>query len=278
MKQLYENVAGACSRNIAHTYSTSFSIGIRTLHKSIRQPVYAIYGFVRLADEIVDTFHDHDKARLMRMFREDTVRAIEMRISMNPVLHSFQEAYHKYAMDWELVDQFLKSMEMDLTLGNHDRVSYDNYILGSAEVVGLMCLKVFTAQQPLLYEELKPFAMKLGAAFQKVNFLRDVKDDYEEKGRTYFPELEWSNFSESIKQRIEDEIQEDFDAARKGIRRLPSEARFGVYVAFIYYQRLFQKIKTVPAAHIMNTRVRISNTRKLALFMRSYYEHNLNLI
>jgi phytoene/squalene synthetase len=278
MKELYEIVSAASSRKVAHTYSTSFSIGIRTLHRSLRNDVYAIYGFVRLADEIVDTFHEFDKTTLLKKFREDTADAIQQRISLNPVLHSFQLAYHRNNIEWELVDQFLISMEMDLTMGSHDRDSFNTYILGSAEVVGLMCLRVFTRGDEAQYRELKPFAMRLGAAFQKINFLRDVKDDFEGKGRTYFPGLEWSDFSENVKCQIEQEIHEDFEEARAGIRMLPREARFGVYVAYVYYQRLFQKIKSVPADHIMNHRIRISNTRKMFLFMRSYYEHNLNLI
>jgi phytoene/squalene synthetase len=253
-------------------------MGIRSLGKRFRDPVYAIYGFVRFADEIVDTFHDYDKTTLMARFREDTVRAIEDRISLNPILNSFQEVYHTFNIDWELVDTFLKSMEMDLCEQQYDRAGFENYILGSAEVVGLMCLKVFTSGDTEEYNRLKPFAMRLGAAFQKINFLRDLKADYENLGRAYFPHLDLTRFGESEKFQIEREIAEDFSEAYKGILMLPKDARFGVYVAYTYYTRLFQKIKSLPSHRIMEERIRIPNQKKFALILKSFVQHNLNLL
>jgi 15-cis-phytoene synthase len=277
-KTLFDKVSYQCSRATTHAYSTSFSMGIRSLGKRFRDPVYAIYGFVRFADEIVDTFHDYDKTTLMARFREDTVRAIEDRISLNPILNSFQEVYHTFNIDWELVDTFLKSMEMDLCEQQYDRAGFENYILGSAEVVGLMCLKVFTSGDTEEYNRLKPFAMRLGAAFQKINFLRDLKADYENLGRAYFPHLDLTRFGESEKFQIEREIAEDFSEAYKGILMLPKDARFGVYVAYTYYTRLFQKIKSLPSHRIMEERIRIPNQKKFALILKSFVQHNLNLL
>ncbi len=277
-KALFDDVSISCSRKTTHAYSTSFSLGIRTLGKQFRDPVYAVYGFVRFADEIVDTFHDYDKATLMARFREDTVRAIEDKISLNPILNSFQKAYHQFNFDWELVDTFLKSMEMDLDKNSYDRYGYETYILGSAEVVGLMCLKIFTSGDTSEYERLKPYAMRLGAAFQKINFLRDIKADYETLGRAYFPELDLRNFDEATKRKIESEIAEDFQEAYKGILMLDKDARFGVYVAYTYYVRLFQKIKSLPSNRIMEERIRIPNQKKFALILKSYVQHNLNLL
>ncbi len=277
-KALFDEVSIYCSRKTTHAYSTSFSMGIKTLGKRFRDPVYAIYGFVRFADEIVDTFHDYDKTLLMERFRADTVNAIEDRISLNPILNSFQKAYHDYNFDWELVDTFLKSMEMDLDNTAYDRGGYETYILGSAEVVGLMCLKVFTQGDTEEYQRLKPYAMRLGAAFQKINFLRDIKADYESLGRAYFPELDLSRFDEGTKTKIEKEIAEDFHEAYKGILMLPKDARFGVYVAYTYYIRLFQKIKSLPSNRIMQERIRIPNQKKFALVLKSYVQHNLNML
>jgi 15-cis-phytoene synthase len=277
-KSLFDTVSYACSRITTRAYSTSFSLGIRSLGDRFRDPVYAIYGFVRFADEIVDTFHDYDKATLMQRFREDTVRAIEDKISLNPILNSFQAAYHAYNIDWELVDTFLKSMEMDLNKTGYDRDGFETYILGSAEVVGLMCLKVFTLGNEGEYLKLKPYAMRLGAAFQKINFLRDLKADYEELGRAYFPHLDMSRFGEPEKIQIEREIAADFEEAYKGILMLPKDARFGVYVAYTYYTRLFQKIKSLPSHRIMEERIRIPNQKKIALILKSYVQHNLNLL
>ncbi len=277
-KTLFDKVSIACSRNATHRYSTSFGIGIRSLGKSFRDPVYSIYGFVRFADEIVDTFHDYNKKELLSRFREDTVHAIENRISLNPILNSFQATYHRFSLDWQQVDQFLKSMEMDLEKNGYDRLGFENYILGSAEVVGLMCLKVFTEGDSAKYEELRPHAMSLGAAFQKINFLRDIKADFEGLGRAYFPELDFQNFTQEQKLSIESEIAKDFEHAYAGIVKLPHDARFGVYVAYVYYLRLFKKIKSLPYHRIMQERIRIPNQRKFALIVSSYVQHNLNLL
>ncbi|MFZ4784021.1 MAG: phytoene/squalene synthase family protein [Flavobacteriales bacterium] len=277
-KSLFDSVSIACSKKTTTSYSTSFSLGIKTLGKKFRNPIYAIYGFVRFADEIVDTFHDYDKVSLLARFREDTVRAIDEKISLNPILNSFQKVYHDFNLDWELVDTFLKSMEMDLDKTMYDRFGYEVYILGSAEVVGLMCLKVFTEGDQQEYERLKPYAMRLGAAFQKINFLRDLKADYQTLGRTYFPQLDMANFDENMKRTIEKEIAEDFHEAYKGILMLPKDARFGVYVAYTYYVRLFQKIKSLPSDRIMEERIRIPNQKKFALILKSYVQHNLNLL
>lgn len=277
-KALFDSVSISCSRKTTHAYSTSFSMGIRTLGKQFRDPVYAVYGFVRFADEIVDTFHEYDKEKLMARFREDTVRAIEDKISLNPILNSFQAAFHQFNFDWELVDTFLKSMEMDLEKNAYDRMGFEEYILGSAEVVGLMCLKIFTNGDRAEYERLKPYAMRLGAAFQKINFLRDLKADYETLGRAYFPELDFTSFNEETKKKIEAEIEDDFNEAYKGILMLHKDARFGVYVAYTYYVRLFQKIKALPSNRIMEERIRIPNQKKFALILKSYVQHNLNLL
>lgn len=277
-KQLFDSVSITCSRKTTHAYSTSFSMGIRTLGKDFRNPVYAIYGFVRFADEIVDTFHEYNKIDLFKRFREDTVRAIDEKISLNPILNSFQKVYHQFNFEWSLVDTFLKSMEMDLDKTEYDRNGYENYILGSAEVVGLMCLKVFTKGDTLEYDKLRPFAMRLGSAFQKINFLRDLKADFETLGRAYFPEIDLSTFDDSTKQKIEEEIAADFAEAYKGILLLPKDARFGVYVAYTYYIRLFQKIKSLPSNRIMEERIRIPNQRKFALILKSFVQHNLNLL
>jgi phytoene/squalene synthetase len=277
-KPLFDNVSFDCSKLTTHAYSTSFSLGIRTLGKEIRNPIYAIYGFVRFADEIVDTFHDYEKHELMARFRRDTVLAIEERISLNPILNAFQHTYHKYNIEWDLVDTFLKSMEMDLHQMEHDRASYETYILGSAEVVGLMCLHVFVNGNQSEYEKLKPSAMKLGAAFQKINFLRDLHADYNALGRVYFPNVDMTLFDEPTKKTIEKEIKEDFRQAYIGILQLPKEARFGVLIAFKYYYKLFLKIQALPCDRILKERVRVANPKKIALLAKSYLQHNLNLL
>ncbi|MFN0032032.1 MAG: phytoene/squalene synthase family protein [Flavobacteriales bacterium] len=277
-RQLFDDVSAACSRNTALSYSTSFSLGISTLGKRYRQPVYAIYGFVRFADEIVDTFHSYNKADLLKRFREDTLYAIDNRISMNPILHSFQQAYHQFNLEWPLVDQFLKSMEMDLSDRTYTNEQYNQYIHGSAEVVGMMCLRVFAEGDQHIYEKLKPQAIRLGAAFQKINFLRDMKQDYEELGRNYFPEVDFTNFDSTQKLKIESEIKIDFDEGLKGIKMLPRESRLGVYLAYVYYRVLFNKMVRMPHTHIMHKRVRIPVSRKLALLAQSYVRHSLNLI
>ena len=276
MKENFDVVAIACSKKTTRVYSTSFSLGIRFLSQRLRNPIYSIYGFVRFADEIVDTFHDFDKAQLLKQFRDDTNQAIENRISLNPILHAFQMVYHQYNFSYDLVDTFLNSMEMDLAKTEYSREGYEAYILGSAEVVGLMCLKVFTEGNEEVYQQLKPEAMKLGAAFQKINFLRDLKADYETLGRAYFPGIDISQFDESTKQKIEAEIEEDFKAGYNGILKLPKDARFGVYVAYMYYYRLFKKIKAIPCNRIMEERVRIPNRRKFTLLVQSYIRHSFN--
>lgn len=278
MKAIYDSVSLACSVKTTRAYSTSFSLGIRFLHQDIRNPIYAIYGFVRFADEIVDTFHDYDKKALFERFREDTYMALDQRISLNPILNAFQETYHRYKIDKSHVDTFLKSMEMDLYESAHDRESFETYVLGSAEVVGLMCLRVFTKGDDKFYNELYPQARALGAAFQKINFLRDLHADFENLGRAYFPGLDVSNFDEGTKKTIEAEIAADFAEAYKGILKLPKDARLGVYVAYVYYYRLFRKIQALPSNRVLEERIRINNQRKVALFIGSYFRHSLNLL
>lgn len=275
---LFDAVCLKASRHTTYSYSTSFSLGIRSLHKRFHDPIHAIYGFVRFADEIVDTFHGHDKVMLLSRFTEDTHRAISEGISINPILHSFQLVVNKYRIERELYDTFLASMAMDLSETRHDQRSYETYILGSAEVVGLMCLRVFCEGDEVLYQRLKPAAMKLGAAFQKVNFLRDLKDDHSNLGRTYFPDVDAEHLTASDKIRIEHDVQADFDAALMGIRELPKGARFGVYIAYVYYLNLFRKIKALPCERILHERVRVRNRRKLALLTTSYLRHSFGML
>ena len=275
---LYDHVCRACSVLTTKSYSTSFSLGIRFLGPALRHPIYSIYGFVRFADEIVDTFHHANKKQLFERFKQDTEFALQDRISLNPILHAFQGVFHEYNLDKEHVDLFLRSMEWDLHKSDYDRSGFEEYIVGSAEVVGLMCLKVFVNGDQSEYERLKPFAQRLGAAFQKINFLRDMKADYQEMGRTYFPNLDMTTFNEAIKERIEEEIASDFQEAYKGIIQLPKSSRLGVYVAYIYYQRLFQKIRSLPSHRIMEERIRIPNARKATLAVSSYLRHSFNLL
>jgi len=278
MKVLYDNVSASCSKTITEVYSTSFSIGINFLKADFRAPVYGIYGFVRLADEIVDSFHDFDKEFLLAKIRTDTVEAIRDKISINPVLNCFQQVVHAYNIEWELVDSFLRSMEMDLQQKEHSSDSYESYIFGSAEVVGLMCLRIFTEGDAKLYDELKPFAMKLGAAFQKVNFLRDLKADYQDLGRTYFPGVNFEHFSFREKEIIQNEIEADFEQALIGIKMLPPGARRGVYLAYYYYKKLFLLIKETPPEKVMNARIRIPDHDKIGLMFRSLVRHQFNLL
>lgn len=278
MKHLFDNVSLATSKLTTRTYSTSFSLGIYCLGSALHDPIYSIYGFVRFADEIVDSFHDYDKASLLFEFREDTYKAIQRKISLNPVLNSFQKVVNQYAVEQELIDCFLNSMETDLHQREHSEESYNKYILGSAEVVGLMCLRVFTNGNNDFYERLKPFAMRLGAAFQKINFLRDLNTDYSVLGRIYFPGIDMSNFSDKDKELLVSEIEEDFKVSLDGIRMLPNRARFGVYVAYAYYYQLFNKIKKLPSNKIMSERIRIPNYQKFGLLCSSYVRHNLNMI
>ncbi|GIV37809.1 MAG: phytoene synthase [Cyclobacteriaceae bacterium] len=278
MKDLFDKVSVACSRITTRAYSTSFSLGILCLNKKLREPIYAIYGFVRLADEIVDSFHNYNKAGLLERFKSETWQAIEEGISLNPILNSFQKAVHQYKIDRTSIELFMRSMEMDLYRSRHDHNSFNEYILGSAEVVGLMCLRVFVNGDDHKYNELKPFAMKLGAAFQKVNFLRDLQADYLHMGRSYFPDVDLSAINENSKREIEKSIHADFEAAYHGIKMLPRSSRFGVYVAYVYYKTLFKKIQNTPCEIIMSTRIRIRNRHKAALLAWSYVKHQFNLL
>jgi len=278
MKQLFDNVSHEVSKLTTKRYSTSFSMGISFLDKELHNPIYAVYGFVRFADEIVDSFHGYDKPELLKDFKTQTYTAIEKGISLNPILNSFQWAVNKYAIPHELIETFLQSMEMDLNKQTYDEAKYELYILGSAEVVGLMCLKIFVNGSESEYQRLKPAAMKLGSAFQKINFLRDLKDDFNELGRTYFPGINLKDFDCDIKKEIEENIELDFKMGFEGIKQLPKNARFGVYMAYIYYYKLFNKIKATPAKIILKERIRIPNNKKYRLFITSYVKHNLNLI
>lgn len=278
MKALYDQVALRCSKLTTRAYSTSFSLGILCLRKELRNPIYSIYGFVRFADEIVDTFHDYNKRELLERFKAETYKALEDGISLNPILHSFQETVKQYNIDRSSIDLFLRSMEMDLELKSYDNDGLKQYILGSAEVVGLMCLRVFVKGNDELYHQLKPYAMSLGSAFQKINFLRDLQADYIHMGRSYFPDLDLDQFNEEKKKQIEESIRHDFDEGLKGIKLLPRSSRFGVYVAYVYYLALFNKIKNTPCERVLESRIRIRNRHKATLLAYSYVKHQLNLI
>jgi len=275
---LYNNTCFECSSLITRRYSTSFSLGIRAFHPRFRDPIYAIYGFVRFADEIVDTFHEYPKRALFNRFREDAWRAIEEKISLNPVMHSFQITVHQYGIEYSLIDAFLRSMEMDLEQNTYDASTYNEYIYGSAEVVGLMCLRVFCENDTAQFDALKEPARRLGAAFQKINFLRDIKSDFDDRGRVYFPGVDFKRFTDAEKHAIELDIADDFGAALEGIRRLPEGARFGVYLAYKYYQQLFSKIKSAPAKRIAVERFRVSDKRKVYLLVSSALRHRLNFL
>lgn len=279
MKSLFDNVSKECSKLVTNAYSTSFSMATKMLSDSIRQDIYNIYGFVRFADEIVDTFHDYDKEKLFRNFEKDLDNAIKDKISLNPILNSFQETYHKYHIDWHLVEAFMNSMRLDLFKKDYlTEEEYKNYIYGSADVVGLMCLKVFVKGDAEKYEDLKESAMSLGSAFQKVNFLRDLKADFEDLSRTYFPNTDLSQLDEASKQQIIADIESDFAKGLKGIKRLPLEARFGVFMAYRYYNKLLQKLKKTPALEIKSARIRVPNYKKIELLTRSYVKYHLNLL
>ncbi len=278
MKALYDQVALRCSKLTTRAYSTSFSLGILCLRKELRNPIYSIYGFVRFADEIVDTFHDYNKRELLERFKTETYKALEDGISLNPILHSFQSTVKRYNIDRSSIDLFLRSMEMDLELKSYDNDGLKQYILGSAEVVGLMCLRVFVKGDDNLYHQLKPYAMSLGSAFQKINFLRDLQADYIHMGRSYFPDLDLDQFNEEKKKEIEESIRYDFDEGLKGIKMLPRSSRFGVYVAYVYYLALFNKIKNTPCERVLESRIRIRNRHKATLLAYSYVKHQLNLI
>ncbi len=278
MIELFHKVSHQCSKITAEQYSTSFSSAIRMLHTDLRMPIYDIYGFVRFADEIVDTFHGYDKENLLANFKKETYEAIATGISLNPILHSFQITVNKYNIDHTLIEAFFQSMEMDLTNTQYDSNNYHTYIYGSAEVVGLMCLFVFCDGNKLEYEKLKPSAQSLGAAFQKVNFLRDVKADLEQLNRTYFPNVNFKNFTEKDKKLIEEDIANDLKHAYEGILLLPTKARFGVYVAYKYYLTLFKKIKQVQPSMLLQNRVRISNTFKAVILLKAGLRSSFNTL
>ncbi|SET58482.1 phytoene/squalene synthase family protein [Hymenobacter actinosclerus] len=272
---LFTETSRACSKLITQRYSTSFTLGIRTLDKRFHLPVYSVYGFVRWADEIVDTFHAHDKAALFADFERQTYEALDKRISLNPVLHAFQDVVHQYGIDREFIAAFLYSMEMDLDDRSYDQSLYSKYIYGSAEVVGLMCLRIFCEGDQQQFERLREPARRLGSAFQKINFLRDIRSDYEERGRVYFPGVQYEHFTEAVKRDIEADIRADFEAGYAGIVQLPRAARLGVYLAYVYYLKLFHKIRQLPAAHIQQQRVRVPTNTKLLLLLGSWLRYRM---
>ena len=276
-RDLFERVCAETSRCTTRAFSTSFSLGIASLDQRFHAPIHGIYGFVRFADEIVDTFHEHPQQRLLERFAADTALAIADRISLNPVLHSFQKVVHRYGIGQELIDLFLRSMRMDLERRSHDEASLNAYILGSAESVGLMCLKVFTENDGARYERLKPAAMRLGAAFQKINFLRDLRQDGKELGRAYFPGVDPAALSEEGKRSIEAGILADLEFASQGISGLPHSSRRGVRLAYLYYKALFERIQRTPAQRMMRVRISVPNTHKWGLLVSSYVQHRLNL-
>jgi phytoene synthase len=278
MITLFHELCGECSKSTTQKYSTSFCSAIRLLHPEFRNPIYNIYGLVRFADEIVDTFHDYNKAELLFEFKKDTYKAIERGISLNPILHSFQKTVKSYSIPMELIEAFFKSMEMDLSKTLYNTNGYKEYIYGSAEVVGLMCLYVFCEGDSIMYEKLRPSAQSLGAAFQKVNFLRDVKTDYEELNRTYFPEIDFKNFTSHMKKGIEADIEKDFKDAYDGIVMLPVKARFGVYVAYKYYLSLFHKIKKTAPSNILEQRIRIPNYGKIYIVAKAGIMSQFNIL
>lgn len=279
MKAIFDDVSRSCSQIVTNSYSTSFSVATKMLAPSIRQDIYNIYGFVRFADEIVDTFHNYDKEKLFNDFETDLHKAVANRISLNPILNSFQETVHKYGIQEELYYSFMDSMRLDLHKSEYLSIEeYKQYIYGSADVVGLMCLKVFVKGNKDRYEELKDSAMSLGSAFQKVNFLRDLKADYEDLSRSYFPNVDLSQLNELNKKQIIQEIEEDFHKGLKGIAHLPVEAKFGVYTAYRYYKKLLQKLKKVPSLKIREKRIRLPNFEKAGLLAKSYISYRLNLI
>lgn len=278
MKSLFDDISVACSKNITKTYSSSFSMGIKFLAPSLRNPIYSIYGYVRLADEIVDSFEGFQQQQMLDALRAETRKALDQKISINPVLNSFQQVVHQYSINEDLISSFLDSMEMDLKKKTYTSEMYEQYIYGSAEAVGLMCLKVFCNGNQSQYDELKFSAMKLGSAFQKINFLRDIKADFQGLGRMYFPGIDFTTFCSSKKREIEKDIELDFEEGLSGIRRLPKEARFGVFLAYVYFKGLLNKIKRTPAERIMEARIRIATPQKLALLVGCCVRSNLNQI
>jgi len=279
MKSIFDTISFECSKNVTKTYSTSFSSAVRMLAPTIRQDIYNIYGFVRFTDEIVDSFHDYDKKELFKLFQEDLRQALKNKISLNPVLNSFQHTVSKYSIDDELIESFMKSMELDLTKTIYNSTEeYQQYIYGSADVVGLMCLKVFVKGDTAKYEELKHSAMRLGSAFQKVNFLRDLKADHEDLNRCYFPDTNLNELDEISKLKIIEDIESDFKAGYEGIQRLPLEAKFGVYTAYVYYKKLLSKLKKTPSSQIKTTRIRVPDYEKYGLFAKCYLTYRLNFL
>jgi phytoene synthase len=278
MKAIFDKVSNDCSEITTKQYSTSFSLGIKILDKSLHNPIYGIYGFVRFADEIVDSFHNYNKKELFNKYKADTYLGISNKISLNPIINSFQDVVNTFKIDHSLIESFLNSMEMDLEDQDYDDDTYKKYILGSAEVVGLMCLTIFVHGNQDKYKDLKPYAMKLGSAFQKINFLRDANDDYKTLGRTYFPEVNMENFNNSDKLKIENEIENEFIEGLKGIRMLPNTSKGGVYLAYKYYYKLFKKIKKIPAHQILEKRIRISNFRKFTILVSSMLKYHTKQI
>lgn len=279
MKSIFDSVSYSCSKTVTKTYSTSFSLATKMLYSSIRSDIYNIYGFVRLADEIVDSFHDYNKEDLFQRFSQDLEHALSHKISLNLILNSFQHTFHKYSIDKSLVDAFMQSMQQDLHKTTYlTDEEYKKYIYGSADVVGLMCLKVFVKGDDAKYNELRETAMALGSAFQKVNFLRDIKADFDGLNRSYFPNVDLSNLNEDSKKQIIDDIEQDFEKGLSGIKKLPIEAKFGVFMAYRYYWQLLKKLKKTPALQIRNTRIRVSNPKKIELLMRSYVKYQLNIM
>ncbi len=278
MTELYNKVAHKTSKFTTNTYTTSFSFGISFFAPKLRGPIYDIYGFVRLADEIVDTFHHIDKRKYLAEFREETHRAVQNGFSLNPILHSFQTTVNRFGIEKELIDTFLDSMEMDLDDRVYDKETYDKYILGSAEVVGLMCLNVFLDGDKTEYEKLQPFAMKLGSAFQKINFLRDLKADYQHLGRSYFPSVNLEVFNEQVKNRLILEIESDFHVAYTGIKMLPKTSRLGVWLAYVYFYALLRKIKRTQATRLLRERIRIPNSLKFSLMAKTLVRYSFNLM
>ncbi len=279
MKSTFDHVSFECSKLVTKSYSTSFSSAVKMLAPSIREDIYNIYGFVRFADEIVDSFHQYDKELLFELFEQDLEKALQNKISLNPILNSFQHTVNRYEIPKDLIDAFMKSMKQDLYKKEYQTTAeYQEYIYGSADVVGLMCLKFFVKGNEVLYEELKHSAMRLGSAFQKVNFLRDLKADFEDLNRTYFPNTNLNQLDETSKQEIIAEIESDFAAGFVGIQKLPIEAKFGVYTAYIYYKKLLSKLKKTPSLEIKNTRIRVPDYEKAGLLAKCYLNYRLNII
>ena len=279
MKDLFDKISEECSKNVTKSYSTSFSLATKMLSSNIRQDIYNIYGFVRFADEIVDTFHSYNKKELFKRFVDDLNHSLKEKISLNPILNSFQKTVHKYTIDRDLINSFLKSMEQDLKKKKYESPEeYNEYIYGSADVVGLMCLKVFVSGRNDDYKKLKPYAMSLGSAFQKVNFLRDLNDDYKKLNRVYFPGVEYGTFNEDVKNNIMIDIEKDFAKALKGISMLPNNSKFGVYAAYKYYKRLLRKLERASYLQIKSERVRVPNYQKVDVLARSYVRYRLNIL